>query len=366
MQTIDISSKRLLASEAPFCGEGLVHTNIRLRDYATTPLYNIKAVVQNTHISPSTLRAWERRYHMCRPQRSESGYRLYSERDVAVIRWLKVQVDAGMSISQAVAWLDSITAEAGGQENVVLPGVAAAAPIERLVAQLASIHPPARDFASLQSDLLTALLAFDERKAEQTLSEAFALYSVEEVGERLLHPVWIEIGARWRDGDVSVIAEHFGSNYLLLRLAALLRGLSNPAGAPAIWVGCAPGEQHEAGALLLAIYLRRAGYAAHYLGQNLDIGDTVREARLRQPAAILFSAATQTSARELAGLTAALARITPARPLVGYGGQAFSRYPELRDAIAGVYLGASAHEAVNAIGELLSPSSSARRYAARQ
>ena len=85
-----------------------VNTNIRLSDYATTPLYNIKAVVQATGISPSTLRAWERRYHMCSPQRSESGYRLYSDRDVAIIRWLKSQVDAGMAISQAVAWLDSL------------------------------------------------------------------------------------------------------------------------------------------------------------------------------------------------------------------------------------------------------------------
>jgi DNA-binding transcriptional MerR regulator len=84
-------------------------------------LYNIKAVVQTTGISPSTLRAWERRYNIARPQRSESGYRLYSERDIAVIRWLKTQLDAGMSISQAVAWLGNITASTGKQEEIVLP-----------------------------------------------------------------------------------------------------------------------------------------------------------------------------------------------------------------------------------------------------
>jgi len=118
---------------------------------------------------------------------------------------------------------------------------------------------------------------------------------------------------------------------------------------------------------LLAIYLRRAGYAVYYFGQSLDIDDTVREVKLRQPAMILFSAATQASARELAGLTAALAEITPRRPLIGYGGQAFIRYPELRDEVTGIYMGASAQEAVEAIAELLAgDSGNAHRHAVHQ
>ncbi len=124
MQTVD-SSRGMSLPSAEFFHEETVNTDLRLGDFATTPLYNIKAVVQATNISPSTLRAWERRYHMCRPQRSESGYRLYSERDVAIIRWLKTQVDAGMAISQAVAWLESIVAEAENQDDAVLPGAAA-------------------------------------------------------------------------------------------------------------------------------------------------------------------------------------------------------------------------------------------------
>ena len=98
-----------------------VVSEIQLNDFATTPLYNIKAVVQATHISPSTLRAWERRYHMCQPQRSESGYRLYSDRDIAIIRWLKAQVEAGMAISHAVAWLQNLMEESGNGQTGMLP-----------------------------------------------------------------------------------------------------------------------------------------------------------------------------------------------------------------------------------------------------
>ena len=58
---------------------------------------------------------------MCHPQRSESGYRLYSDRDIAIIRWLKTQVEAGMAISQAVAWLDVLNNEGGTEAHAVRP-----------------------------------------------------------------------------------------------------------------------------------------------------------------------------------------------------------------------------------------------------
>ena len=74
-----------------------------LEQFADVPLFNTKAVVQQTGIAAPTLRAWERRYTILSPQRAQNDYRLYSERDIALIRWLKDRVDAGMSISQAIA-----------------------------------------------------------------------------------------------------------------------------------------------------------------------------------------------------------------------------------------------------------------------
>ena len=40
--------------------------------------------------------------------RSENRYRLYSERDIAVLRWIKNRVDGGLSISSAVSELKSM------------------------------------------------------------------------------------------------------------------------------------------------------------------------------------------------------------------------------------------------------------------
>ncbi len=288
---------------------------------------------------------------MCQPQRSDSGYRLYSDRDIAIIRWLKAQVDAGMSISQAVPWLQSLLAQGASEAQTTLPdptGRAADAPVMPSPSRL-----EIENFTNFQRRLLAELLDYDEEMAEATLAHAFALYPVEHVGEHIIMPVLVEIGERWHRGEVSITREHYATNYLMQRLAAILRTVPNATARPLLWVGCAPGELHEVGALLLSIYLRRSGFSVRYLGQNLPTDDLVAEVATMQPDLLLFSATTIESAHRLGPLCARLADLDPPRPIIGYGGRAFNLRPELRDEIAGVYLGATAAEAVESINDLL-------------
>src|SRR5512142_1560167 len=79
-----------------------------LNEYADEPTYNMKAVEQQTGISAATLRAWERRYALVEPKRTASGYRLYSDRDVALLRWVRQQMDEGLTISRVVAMLGNL------------------------------------------------------------------------------------------------------------------------------------------------------------------------------------------------------------------------------------------------------------------
>ena len=81
------------------------------------PIYNIKAVARLVRLLPVTLRAWERRYGLPVPQRGGQGYRLYSEHDVRTLRWLKNQVDAGLSIGRASVLLHELRAK--GQDPAV-------------------------------------------------------------------------------------------------------------------------------------------------------------------------------------------------------------------------------------------------------
>jgi DNA-binding transcriptional MerR regulator len=339
--------------------EGSVSTGLRLGDYAVTPLYNIKAVVQATGISPSTLRAWERRYNIARPQRSDSGYRLYAERDVAVIRWLKAQVDAGMSISQAVSWLGNLVTDADGMEQAILPTAGSGAPLHDPLGTLPGTHrEPVRDFDTLQQELMQALINYDEDEAETIIAEAFSLYSVEQVGDNLFMPTLLQMGERRQQGDLSIIAEHFSSNYLIQRLGTLLRLIPNGTGGPLIWVASPLAETLDVGALLLTIYLRRAGYRVHYLGQRLPVEERavqnlISEAKRHQPAMILLSASTMPAGGKLGQLSARLTHSGHMPAIIAYSGLIYSRNPEVRATTAGVYIGTYAKEIVQNIDELL-------------
>src|SRR5690348_5933786 len=81
-----------------------------LNNFSDEPLYNTIATVRLSGVPAPTLRAWERRYGVLAPERAGNTYRLYSERDVAKIRWLREQVERGVSIRQAVALLDRLEA----------------------------------------------------------------------------------------------------------------------------------------------------------------------------------------------------------------------------------------------------------------
>lgn len=319
---------------------------IRLGDFATAPLYNIKAVVQATTISPSTLRAWERRYEFCTPHRSESGYRLYSDQDIAVIRWLKLQVDSGMAISQAVTWYQGLVSESKTLEQIVLP-----VPNHIPAAGHSTIGKP-RSFEILRNELTNALIAYQDAEADQIWTEAAGYYTIEELGEQLIKPILVEIGTRWHEGQISIAREHYATNYVRQHLLSILRASrQNPSGRT-IWVGCAPQEQHEIGAILLAVYLKRAGFRVTYLGQNLPLEELSVDIESERPAMIVLSASMLDSARQLVLLTDEIAALNVPKLFVGYGGRIFNAEPELREKIAGIYLGESSLEAVDTIESL--------------
>ena len=220
----------------------------RLSRFDDKPIYTIKTVVQQTGITPATLRAWERRYGVLSPGRSEGGYRLYSERDIATLHWLKGQVEAGVAISRAVALLDHH--HQAGEE----PELASLPPLTEPLATEPSTT--VRSTVAIVADLLAALLAFHEMDAERILGEAFALYPVEVVAEDIIAAVLVEVGERWHTEQATIVQEHFATAFLRRRLTALFNAYDLAAAGPLAVVGAAPGEWHDIGILLVALTLR--------------------------------------------------------------------------------------------------------------
>jgi methanogenic corrinoid protein MtbC1 len=311
----------------------------RIPDLPDDPKFTIKTVASQTGIRPVTLRAWERRHEVLTPHRADNRYRLYSERDVAILRWLKNRVDEGVSISGAVSELRSMTSNNAWPEAI---------PTAPLPSAKGSNTPPAH----YARQLYQALVRHDENRASDLLREVHALFNLMTVCNEVIVPALRDIGEAWYRGEIRVTTEHFASAYLRGKMLSLLQAYPARRNAPNILVGCAPMEQHELGSLMLSVLLRSEGFRVEYLGPDIPIEDLADYASYEQPAMIILSATSEDTAMELRRLNDMLHKLRPA-PLFGYGGRAFDLYPNLRQQIAGNYLGGTLEEAINNVRGML-------------
>ncbi|MHA2939660.1 MerR family transcriptional regulator [Vibrio sp. RC27] len=77
-------------------------------------VYAIREVSELTGVKPVTLRAWQRRYNLIQPQRTDKGHRLYSQQDVDKVNEIQRWLAKGVSIGRVVSLLEL------NEEEVVL------------------------------------------------------------------------------------------------------------------------------------------------------------------------------------------------------------------------------------------------------
>ena len=308
-------------------------------DISDEPLLNIKAVSQATGVEPVTLRAWERRYGIPVPSRSEQGYRLYSERDVAILRWLKSKVDAGVKIRQAVDMLHTQAPQALPQS----------APLSLRTAEGSSLE-------ALRGEMLAGAYAFDAARVQSCMAEAFALFPVEDVCLNMLIPVLNQIGHEWRIGRASLQVEHFLTNLVRQQLLTLDAAAPQPTRRGRVLTGSGPGDLHEMGVLTLSILLRRRGWEVIYLGQVVGLARLRTTVESTRPDVVMLSASTLSTVRALRDAAEVVAGANRSRTQFIFGGPLFPYVPDLATRIPGIYGGDTLLEALQRLDGLLSGS----------
>ncbi|MBA3450468.1 MAG: B12-binding domain-containing protein [Chloroflexia bacterium] len=319
---------------------------------ATRPVYNTRAVVLRTGVPADTFRAWERRYGLPAPARSAGNHRLYSDRDVAVITWLRDQTRSGLTISQAINLFKNRETSPLARET--------SQRFEPSQSSFSSETPVTGTALTRYSDaLVDALIAYDSRTATQVLEEVLALIPVEEVCLAVLQPALYEIGDRWHRGEILISGEHFATSFAVRKLGSLFSVSRPEHGRGPVVATCLEGELHEAGLLMTCLFLSRRGVRVIYLGPNLpteDLVDTIQEIR---PPLVLLSASTPAAALDLRQSSRAIKLACAARgaganvPEIGFGGKVFLDDPHLQDGIDGIFCGKDAEAASLIITEVL-------------
>ncbi|HJT55051.1 MAG TPA: MerR family transcriptional regulator [Ktedonobacteraceae bacterium] len=350
---------------------------LELERYSDVPVFNMKAMVQQSGVAAPTLRAWERRYAILSPERAQNEYRMYSERDIAIIRWLKERIDEGMSISQAIALFrhlqeghHQLHREDVSLENTALsPSVrgtrlpipqkseqevdeqskqdASHAPLHNVqksgaeeTANISNTSLETYNMRLVQERLLVAFNALDEATASRLMASTLAIYPIEQVCDQLIKPALWEIGRLWEQGLITVSIEHFASNFFHGLLTNLFHALPPGDTGPLIILCCAPGEEHELAPLMLSLLLRRVGLHVAYLGQNIETNGLLQTVKQLSPALVCISATLPSCLEAVRDLGEKLQKLPSPRPALIFGGQGFEQRTELIALVPGVYLDA--------------------------
>ena len=214
--------------------------------------HRIHRVAKLTGLSKDVIRVWERRFGILKPTRGANRYRNYSDEDVALLRFLKEQLDAGGSIGEL--------AKLGREE--LLGRARASAPRASFVDNT---------FSRLLRELLSTLNPFDRVIFEKRLNGAVAVVPFEEALHGILLPLQEQVGQLWHESHIDVAIEHYVTKHIQQKIFSAMNQLPVAEFGAKVIVACPPGEEHDIAALTVAYRCRVRGCRVYYLGANVPI-----------------------------------------------------------------------------------------------
>ncbi|MFC3608218.1 MerR family transcriptional regulator [Stutzerimonas tarimensis] len=237
---------------------------------ARDELFPIREVARLTGVNPVTLRAWERRYGLIQPTRTDSGHRLYSMADVESVRSIQAWIRRGVPVSKVGDILARSAAGSAGASAAEAAG------------------GEWGQWQEWQGRLEEALQSFDESELERVYGQILATWPVALALEEVLMPVWQGLALR---------TEEFGRTSEWLFLDAFLRSriavrlqMNRPRHGRRVLMAAVPGHCRDLELLVAALLLAGEQQAVTLLplGQPLDELALVCE-RARPEALVLFS-----------------------------------------------------------------------------
>lgn len=221
--------------------------------------YPIKVVSQMTGLSLHVIRAWEKRYNVVEPDRTDTNRRLYSEEDIEKLKLLNDALHLGHHI--------------GGIANLSLIELKKLIPKESTnLLEIKNAFAPVNSeilVEEILSDSMQAVRNYDAKKLESILLNASAKLTQPILIEELIIPLVYKVGDLWHSGEIRVANEHLASSVIRGFLYNLLDSYSLNDSAPVMVTATPRGQEHELGALIAGVVAASSGWRVVYLGTNL-------------------------------------------------------------------------------------------------
>jgi MerR family transcriptional regulator, light-induced transcriptional regulator len=238
-------------------------------------MYNINSVVNITGLSAFVIRAWEKRYNVVTPGRTDSNRRFYSEKDIEKLKLLKEAVDRGNSIGNiahlSIESLKEMLASFGNvkENNTAIAG-----------------HDQADRY--LQK-CIKAVEDFDYRNLENFLIRSSIELSHPLLIDEVVIPLLRTVGENWQKGTLRIAQEHLASAVIRTFLYNLRDSYKPTDHSSKILITTPVGQQHEFGALIASLVASAEGWEAVYLGPDLPTTEIAATAILLKPKIVALS-----------------------------------------------------------------------------
>lgn len=213
--------------------------------------FSIAIAARRSGLSQHVIRAWEKRYGVVTPLRTDTHRRLYTDEDIERLQLLRRATQAGHSIGN----IASLPAE-----------------LLRPLAAEESVAPAAKSPDTAETLLATALdavKALDSGKLERLLSGGMVTLGRGLLTLRVIVPLIQHVGTEWERGNLRVAHEHCATSVIRTLLGNFVHAHSQTTNAPVLVVTTPPGQLHELGALIAGAAASDRGWKVIYLGPSL-------------------------------------------------------------------------------------------------
>ena len=224
-------------------------------------VYSIRDLERLSGIKAHTIRAWEHRYGIIRPQRSKTNIRFYCDEDVRLLLNIALLNRNGLRI-----------------------GTIAAMSPQEMAERVARLTVNSTDETLRTNTLMLCLTDMDESKFDHLFNDSVERIGFERTLLELIFPFLEKLGLVWMTGTLKPVQEQFMTCLIRRKIIARIDATEPPARSRGMFLLYLPDNERQELSLLFMHYLVRSrGFRTIYLGSDVSLVDLVDACEIHQP-----------------------------------------------------------------------------------
>lgn len=239
-------------------------------------VYSISDLEKLSGIKAHTIRVWEQRYDIIKPERTKTNIRYYQDEDLKLLLNIALLNKNGFKISK-IAKMSK----------------------EEIAEKVAAISEVNFEYTTQLDALTISMIEMDEFKFDRIISTNIQQLGFERTMLEIIYPFLDKLSVLWLTGSINPVQENFMSYLIRQKLIVAINDLPlSPSKFSKKFIVYLPeGERQELSLLFMSYLLKSRKHQVIYLGQDISVSDLSDACKIQQPD-FLFTMITETFAKE--------------------------------------------------------------------